>query len=133
MTESSTLDDLLDHARSNRWRGKLESATHSGRVRNPTCGDEISLELKIVKDRVQDIRFQGCGCFLSQATASLLCERVSGARVQDLQQRTVDELLGFEPKRLSLNRQRCCQLAVEVLQQVLYQGSQDYPSSTPED
>ncbi|WP_437191557.1 iron-sulfur cluster assembly scaffold protein [Planctomicrobium sp. SH527] len=119
VTELSSLDDLLDHARSSRWRGTLVSPTHRGRVRNATCGDEVSLELEIVADRVEKIRFQGRGCFLSQATASLLCERVSGAHLDALRSQTPSELLGFHPNQLSTNRQRCCLLAVEAWQQVL--------------
>lgn len=118
LTET-VVDDLLDHARASRWRGELSTATHHVRQRNLTCGDEVALAIQLRGGIIEDIRFQGRGCFVSQAAASLLCERIIGQSTEYLQCSSVPELLGFDPKQLSMNRQRCCLLAVQALQQVL--------------
>lgn len=112
-------DDLLDHARASRWRGELPTATLRFRQRNPTCGDEVALAIQLQEGIIEDIRFQGTGCFVSQAAASLLCERIIGQSVEHLQQCSVQKLLGFDPTGLSMNRQRCCSLGVEALRVLL--------------
>lgn len=109
----------MDHARSKRWRGRLENPNHQGRVRNPLCGDEVELTLLTESNLIRDIRFEGRGCFLSQAGASCLCETIVGERLSELKQRTPSELLGFDVSSFSTNRQRCAHLAVEALQQIL--------------
>jgi len=117
----AAFDDLLDHARSSRWRGELPTATHRVRQRNPACGDEVSLALQLREGTIQDIRFQGKGCFVSQAAASMLCERVLGQSIERLQHVTLPDLLGFDPMQISMNRQRCCTLGVDALRGLLQQ------------
>jgi nitrogen fixation NifU-like protein len=69
---------LLEHYRRPRRRGRLESATHRASGMNPVCGDEVSIELRMNGDVVEDVAFEGQGCSISQASASMLSERVSG-------------------------------------------------------
>lgn len=111
------LDDLLDHARSSEWRGALSGATHRGRARNATCGDEVSFELQIVDGQIQQMKFQGKGCFLSQATASLLCERLTGQELDKTLILTPQQMLGFDLHAVSTLRQRCCLLAIDAFRQ----------------
>ncbi len=64
---------ILEHYRSPKNRGKLDDATVSIRMRNPTCGDDITLQLRVDDDEViQDVRFYGEGCSISQASASIM-------------------------------------------------------------
>ena len=79
---------ILDHARSPRHFGKLSSATHSAEGINPLCGDKLKLYLSVDDaGRIGAARFEGSGCAISVASASLLTETVTGM--------TTDEALGF--------------------------------------
>ena len=75
---------ILDHARSPRHFGKLAEATHSAEGINPLCGDKLKLYLEIDDaERIVDARFEGSGCAISVASASLLTDTVIGMRCQD--------------------------------------------------
>ena len=77
------LDDLyqsliLDHHRRPRNLGPLEDANREQRGRNPLCGDECTLWLRVEDDVIADVRFVGTGCAISQASASVLTTVVKG-------------------------------------------------------
>ena len=69
---------LLEHNRRPRNFRTLEDATHHADGFNPLCGDEISLQLRIDEETVGDVGFQGHGCAISRASASLLTQAVKG-------------------------------------------------------
>ena len=70
---------ILDHARSPRHFGKLNGATHSAEGINPLCGDKLKVYFDIDADQqIQDARFEGSGCAISVASASLLTDTVIG-------------------------------------------------------
>lgn len=69
---------ILDHAKSPRHFGKLGEATHSAEGVNPLCGDKLHMYLKVDGDRIEDAAFEGSGCAISVASASLLTEVVIG-------------------------------------------------------
>jgi nitrogen fixation NifU-like protein len=71
-------DVILDHNRAPRNFGKLEGANANADGHNPLCGDRLHLSLKLDGDRVQDVRFEGKGCAISTASASLMTEAVKG-------------------------------------------------------
>ncbi len=70
---------LLEHNRRPRNFRTLRDATHQADGFNPLCGDQISLQLRIGDETVDDIAFQGHGCAISRASASLLTQAVKGA------------------------------------------------------
>jgi nitrogen fixation NifU-like protein len=69
---------ILDHSKRPRNFGRLEGATHHADGDNPLCGDRIHLELEMAGDRVKDVRFEGQGCAISTASASLMTEALKG-------------------------------------------------------
>jgi nitrogen fixation NifU-like protein len=71
-------DVILDHNRSPRNFGRLEPADAHAAGHNPLCGDKLNLTLRLQGDRVQDLRFEGQGCAISTASASLMTEAVKG-------------------------------------------------------
>ena len=71
-------DVILDHNRHPRNFGPLEGASHHAEGNNPLCGDRLSLTLRLKGDRIEDIRFEGSGCAISTASASLMTEAVKG-------------------------------------------------------
>ena len=95
MTESTNSDEIrdlyreliLDHARSPRHFGRLEQPTHTAEGINPLCGDKLRLELALDGgDRIVDAAFEGTGCAISMASASLLTESVIGLCRTDAEQ-----------------------------------------------
>ncbi len=73
-------DVILDHGRQPRNFGRLERATGRAEGRNPICGDEITLYVDVQDGVVRDVRFEGHGCAISTASASLMSESVKGKR-----------------------------------------------------
>lgn len=88
MNASDELRDLyreliLDHARNPRHFGRLEQATHTAEGINPLCGDKLKMYFRVDADgRIGDARFEGSGCAISVASASLLTETVIGLTTQ---------------------------------------------------
>jgi nitrogen fixation NifU-like protein len=85
---TNDIDDLyreviLDHYQSPRNRGRLASPDVAMAGSNPLCGDEIEVSLAIADDRIADIAFQGRGCSISQASASMMTERIKGKSLED--------------------------------------------------
>jgi len=74
---------IMDHYRSPRNKGELPDPTVSIDLNNPTCGDEISLYLLVKDGVVQDARFSGQGCSISQASASMMTQAVKGKTVAE--------------------------------------------------
>jgi len=71
-------DVILDHNRQPRNFGRLENANAHAEGHNPLCGDRLSLDLQLNGERVEDVRFEGKGCAISTASASMMTEAIKG-------------------------------------------------------
>ncbi len=81
---------ILDHSRHPRHFGPLEHATHVGEGYNPLCGDRVKVYLGLDdQNRIRDIKFEGKGCAISQASASLMTDMLTGRTVDE-----ADKLMG---------------------------------------
>ena len=74
---------IVDHSKRPRNFGKLEGADHEATGHNPLCGDKVTVFLKVEDGTVQDVHFQGVGCAISTASASLMTERIKGKPVAE--------------------------------------------------
>jgi nitrogen fixation NifU-like protein len=74
---------ILDHNRRPRNFGPLPSATHKALGHNPLCGDKLTLYLQIDGDRIAGVSFEGSGCAISKASASLMTDAVKGQSIDD--------------------------------------------------
>jgi nitrogen fixation NifU-like protein len=97
---------ILDHNRHPRNFGCLEGANCQAKGHNPLCGDKLNVYLKVANDKIIDLSFEGRGCAISQASASIMTEVVKGMSVADAMTvfEQVHELLtneAFDPKTLS--------------------------------
>jgi nitrogen fixation protein NifU and related proteins len=101
MTDLSDLYQqiIVDHNRAPRNFKKLAHPTREAEGANPLCGDQIKLEVELAGDRIADIGFQGSGCAISQASASLLTGAVQGKSTADAQElfRQVHAMLTSPP------------------------------------
>jgi nitrogen fixation NifU-like protein len=69
---------ILDHNRRPKNYGTLEGATCTAEGRNPLCGDEVKVELRVENDAIGDVRFTASGCAVSRAAASIMTQAVKG-------------------------------------------------------
>lgn len=109
-------DFILEHYRNPHNRGVLDPHDLHFADSNPTCGDEMSMTLRLDRDRVADVAFDGRGCAISQASGSILTDELRGMTVDELRNmdpRDVIDALGVPigPARL-----KCALLAYKVLQ-----------------
>lgn len=99
---------ILDHYRHPRHHGRVEDASHQADGFNPLCGDRIHMTIRLDGDQVEEIAFEGAGCAISTASASLLTEAVQGLskeEAEDLFERfhrlvTTEDETGGEDERL---------------------------------
>jgi nitrogen fixation protein NifU and related proteins len=77
---------ILDHNKKPRNFRKLESANHSAEGFNPLCGDQLTVYLNLEDDSVQEISFEGSGCAISKAAASMMTQAVKGKSKQQVEQ-----------------------------------------------
>lgn len=119
-------DMILELYRNPMNKGKLENPDAVFRDVNPVCGDEIEMQIKFNEDIVGDIKFQGQGCAISQASASVLTEMAKGNKINDLLRLDIDELL----KEMNLTglknnpvRIKCIALSLKVLKMALMRYS----------
>jgi nitrogen fixation NifU-like protein len=113
-------DIILDYYRNPRNFGDLPEPDVRAKDSNPLCGDIIEMQLKIKDGKVDDIRFKGKGCAISQASASMLTEVVKGKtldEVKALGKPDVLELLGIDP---GPTRIKCALLGLKVVKLGVY-------------
>lgn len=114
-------EHILDHYEDPYHRGSCDETTHRHSDDNPLCGDVVEIELRVGDDgRIEEAWFEGDGCCISQASASMLVEKIEGMTVAELQQLTADQMLELFGPRLTPNRQKCCLLPWRVAQQAVF-------------
>lgn len=121
VTEDIYQEHILDHFESPYHKGHLSNPTCCHRDKNPLCGDVVELQIRIdEQERVSEAYFEGKGCAISQAAASILCEQIEGKTVAELQQMQAVEMLDLLKVPLTASRQKCGLLAFRVLKTMLY-------------
>ncbi len=108
-------DYILDHYKNPRNQGELEGATNTYSDSNPLCGDELSMALRIEDDRVADVRFNGKGCAISQASASILTEEIKGKTLDEIKAIDRDHILENLGIQISPARIKCALLSLKTL------------------
>ncbi len=114
-------EHVLDHYEDPHHRGACPSATHEHEDDNPLCGDVVQVQLRINADQVvEEAWFDGDGCCISQASASMLVEKIEGKTVQEIKEFTAEEMLDLFQAKLTPNRQKCCLLSWKVVQSAFH-------------
>jgi nitrogen fixation NifU-like protein len=134
MSDDIYREIILDHYRNPRNKGRLPNADVSIHDSNPLCGDEIDIHLKVEEEKVKEIKFEGRGCAISQASASMLTEMIVGkslSTVKDLKKQDILENIGLT--NLGPARIKCALLSLKVLKlsMVKYYAEKD-PQSAKE-
>jgi nitrogen fixation protein NifU and related proteins len=106
---------ILDHYKHPRNFGRLEGADVSHEEYNPLCGDLVGMDFRISGDVIEDVRFHGRGCAISQASASLMTERLKGKSLEEARQISRDDVLDELGIDISPARLKCALLSLKVL------------------
>ena len=113
-------ENILDHYKNPRNSGHLETPTVTAEGVNPLCGDELAVELLVEDGVVADVRYNGRGCAISQAAASMISDELKGKRVEDVKAIGKDDVLEELGIPLSPIRLKCALLSVGVLRVALH-------------
>jgi nitrogen fixation NifU-like protein len=112
-------DFILEHYKRPRNFGELPEHDHEAHEVNPLCGDELGVQIAVEDGRIADLRFQGHGCAISQAAASMASEQLIGMDVVEAGELSAGwmlELLGID---VSATRRKCALLSLKVVRHAL--------------
>jgi nitrogen fixation NifU-like protein len=111
---------ILDHYKNPHNHGLLDPADAQAEGQNPLCGDEITVSVRLGEDDViEEVGFDGRGCAISQAAASMLSDLVKGRKAQDVAEMPKEELLDELGIPLTPVRLKCAILGLGVLKVAL--------------
>ena len=124
---------VLDHFQRPRNRHELDGATIEEHIDNPLCGDRVTIYANVHDDTLEEVSFTGRGCSISQASASMLTEQLTGASRDEAEQKVraflqmmqteededLGELAALKGVVQTPNRIRCATLAWEAMQRAL--------------
>ena len=112
-------EEILEHYRHPRNFGAIKKPTYSSSAENPLCGDSIVLELRIKRNKVDDVGFTGSGCALSTASASLFTEWMRGKTLAQLRKAKPSQLFHLIEIPITPVRHKCVLLPLKSLQRAL--------------
>src|SRR5262249_20044904 len=124
-------EHILDHYKHPRHQGTLAAPDITYEDANPLCGDRLRMDLKIRDGRIEDVRFSGQGCSISQAAASMLCEKVHGMSLEEARKISRDDVLEMLGIELGPVRLKCGLLALKTLKAGVY-GMKQWPGEEEE-
>ena len=122
--ESLYREVILDHYKNPRGHGVIEDADAEAEGQNPLCGDEVSIYVAFGEDgeTIDDVKFSGRGCAISQAATSMLMEMVSGRTATEVAGLDKDELLAEIGVPLTPIRLKCAMLGLTTLKVALHKA-----------
>ena len=129
MAQLSEFDQLyreviLDHYKNPRGHGVMEDADADAEGMNPLCGDEVTIYVRFGEDSdtIDEVKFSGRGCAISQAATSMLTEMVQGKKASDVAVLDKDELLEEIGIPLTPIRLKCAMLGLTTLKVALHKA-----------
>lgn len=114
-------ENILEHGMNPRNKGILDPATVDLEMRNPLCGDRLRLTLQVDESQtIKAVGWDGEGCAISQAAASMLGEQILGMTIDQVKQITKEDIFEMLGIPLSANRVKCALLGLKALHVGLY-------------
>jgi nitrogen fixation NifU-like protein len=115
-------EQILDHYKNPRGYGEIEGADAVAEGMNPLCGDEVAVSVSLDGERIDDVKFRGRGCAISQAASSMLMDMVKGRTAQEVADMSREELLEEVGIPLTPVRLKCALLGLGVLKVALHRA-----------
>lgn len=113
-------EDIIANYEHPHNKGRIDDASCSMHNYNPLCGDDITMYLKIGNGKIDEIKFEGSGCAISMATASMLTDFVKGKTLDDVEKlgvKNLFDLIGFDPGPARL---KCATLSLRALKEATF-------------
>lgn len=112
---------IIDHYKYPRHKGALVEPDYKAHDHNPFCGDELTIELKVdADDIIREVAFDGQGCAISLASASMLMEEILNEPVDEVKAWTRDDILDMLGIEIGPVRMKCALLSLKVLKKGVY-------------
>ena len=115
-------EEIIDHYKNPRNFGNLDAPDVHVEANNPLCGDRLSMDLHLKDGVVEDVRFSGRGCAISQASASMLTEAMVGKSLEELAKTTREDILQNLGIEVSYARMKCALLSLGLLRSALVEA-----------
>jgi len=126
-------ENILDHGQNPRNRGILDPADLDFEGHNPLCGDRLRLTVRVDEnDRITEIGWDGDGCAISQASASMLGEQILGKTLEEVRSISKEDIFEMLGIPISMNRVKCALLSLKVLKVAAY-GLAEWQKSQDDD
>jgi nitrogen fixation protein NifU and related proteins len=114
---------ILEHWRDPQNKGSLSDATHRAFKNNPLCGDEMTIAMRVEDGIIVDVRFDGAGCAISTAAASLLTEDIKGKSIEDVLEMKNKDVVKLLCVRPGPARMKCAVLVLQTVQKAMLDNS----------
>lgn len=119
MTESIYKEEFLYHYKNQSNNKKLKSLTHFGRDVNTSCGDEVSIELKVEEDIVKEVGYNSGGCIISTGAVSILSDFLIGKNITEIKSLTASDYIKLLGLELTNSREKCALVGFNALKEAL--------------
>jgi nitrogen fixation NifU-like protein len=123
--EPDQYEFILDHYKNPRNYGTIEGADASFEEGIPSCGDKVRIDVRLKDGVIEDMKFSGAGCAISQASVSILTENARGKKVEEIMSLKDEEVLSALGMPISPVRFKCALLGVKVLKKALLASRAD--------
>ena len=108
-------ENILDHYKYPRNAGMLNTHTHHRRELNPLCGDELEVFLQVDEERIREVKFQGKGCAISQASMSMLTDTLKNKSLKDTLALTKEDIVNMLGIPIGVVRMKCALLGLKAV------------------
>ncbi len=127
LSEDIYRENIMDHFKHPHNKGIIQGPTVHHKEYNPSCGDLIEIYLVIEDDKIKEIKFSGHGCAISQASVSMLTDKVMGMPIKDIVRLSKEKILDMLKIPISATRIKCALLGLRTIEKALigYQAGED--------
>ena len=119
------IENLLDYYQNPRNKGRIENATVSVSGGNPGCGDVVTMYVTIEDGIAKQVSFEGQGCTISQAGASMVAEKYEGEPIEAIEQASTDDMIDEMGREVVISRVRCATVGIGTLKGAIQQYRKD--------
>jgi nitrogen fixation protein NifU and related proteins len=119
------IENLLDYYQNPRNKGRIDNATVSISGGNPGCGDVVTMYVTIEDGIAKQVQFEGQGCTISQAGASMVAEKYEGQPLEEIEAASTDDMIDEMGREVVVSRLRCATVGIGTLKGAVRQYRQD--------